>query len=196
MRRSLLPLALVLGLAARTAAGTVLISEIDYDQPGADEAEFIELHNPDGAAASLDGHVLELVNGADGSVYRSAALDGLTIAAGGFLVLCGNPARVPTCDLDIGPATHLIQNGPDAARLVAAGLVLDAVAWEGVVAGLASIGSDDPAVADLALARIPAAGGPFRPTRATPGGAPLPLPPPWALLATGLLLMPRARDRG
>ena len=41
----------------------LVINEIDYDQPGTDSAEFVEIYNAGGNAVSLDGLTLEFVNG-------------------------------------------------------------------------------------------------------------------------------------
>jgi len=65
----------------------VMINEIDYDQPGVDTAEFIELFNPEIDPVPLDGYTLELVNGTNGSAYNSFDLPGLSITASGYLVV-------------------------------------------------------------------------------------------------------------
>lgn len=114
----------------------LVINEIDYDQPGTDSAEFIEIKNVGSGAAALGGVSIELVNGSGGAVYQTIALPAVNLAAGGFFVVCANAATVAICDLDVSPDTNLIQNGaPDAARLLFEGAVLDAVSYEGEVAG-------------------------------------------------------------
>lgn len=118
-------------------AGQVYINEIDYDQPGTDDVEFIELVGPD--ATSLDGYVIELVNGNDGSVYRSADLTGYTIPSDnvsgyGFFVI--GAATVPNVDLTPSgwPATNIIQNGsPDGILLKLNGVVVDGFSYEGPI---------------------------------------------------------------
>ena len=121
-------------LAAAPAWGQVVINEIDYDQPSTDTAEFVELKNVGGAAVDLDPYVLELVNGTGGGavVYDSIDLPAVMLAPGDYFVVCANAATVPNCDLDDGPDTNFIQNGdPDAVGLRLAGVLVDAVSYDG-----------------------------------------------------------------
>ena len=140
---------------------TVVINEIDYDQPSTDAAEFVEIKNTGAGATALGGVTLELVNGSGGTVYRSIALPATTLAAGDFFVVCADAGATPNCDLDVTPDTNLIQNGaPDAARLVFEGAVLDAVSYEGAVAGavegLGAVGDSGATGADfLGISRVP-----------------------------------------
>jgi predicted extracellular nuclease len=111
---------------------TLVINEIDYDQPSTDTAEFVEILNASASTADLTGWSLQLVNGNGGFVYASFDLTGLSIAAGDYLVVCGNAATVANCDLDVTPDTNLVQNGaPDAVALLFDGAVMDAVSYEG-----------------------------------------------------------------
>ena len=95
----------------------VVINEIDADQASTDTTEFVELFNPSNASVPLDGLVLVFFDGGDNASYRAVDLDGNSIPANGYFVICGNPADVVNCDLDAGPNTNLIQNGPDAVAL-------------------------------------------------------------------------------
>src|SRR5918997_5568786 len=103
-RRRLLPVlfavaaCLVLPGAASAASTTLVINEIDYDQPSTDTAEFIELKNVSGAAIDLDPYTLRLVNGANNAVYLTFEFTSFSVPAGGYVVLCGNPAAVAECD--------------------------------------------------------------------------------------------------
>ena len=111
------------------------INEIDYDQPGTDAAEFVEIINAGNSPADLDGVDLLLINGSNDSVYQTFSLPAVMLGAGDYFVVCANAANTPNCDLDVAPNTNLIQNGaPDAAALVRDGAVLDAVSYEGDVA--------------------------------------------------------------
>ena len=111
---------------------TLVINEIDYDQPSTDTAEFVEILNAGATTADLTGWSLQLVNGNGGFAYASFDLSGLSIAPGGYLVVCGNAATVANCDLDVTPDTNLVQNGsPDAVALLFDGAVMDAVSYEG-----------------------------------------------------------------
>ncbi len=112
----------------------LVINEIDYDQPGSDAAEFIEIRNSGTGPADLTGVSLLLVNGSGGGavVYNTIALPSITLGAGDYFVVCGDALNVLNCDLDASPNTNLIQNGsPDAVALVLGSLVLDTVSYEG-----------------------------------------------------------------
>lgn len=157
-------LAFALGTSSSAIAqANVIINEIDYDQPGTDTGEYIELRNDGAAAASLDGYSLRLVNGADGSVYRTISLPtGLTVAPGGYYVICGDAAVVPGCNLDVSPSTDLIQNGsPDALSLLLNGAVVDSLSYEGDVPGnvegmgVPTASAETNASPNLALSRCP-----------------------------------------
>ena len=112
----------------------VIINEVDYDQPGSDTAEFIELKNVSGAAVDLDPYDVLLVNGASGTavVYKTIDLPSFSLPAGGYYVICGDAANVAHCDLDVSPNADLIQNGPpDAVALTLLGVLVDTVSYEG-----------------------------------------------------------------
>ena len=63
-------LTLLLLATGRSAAGQLVINEVDYDQPGTDTAEFIELKNMGTDTVELSDFTLELVNGSGGAVYE------------------------------------------------------------------------------------------------------------------------------
>jgi predicted extracellular nuclease len=138
----------------------VVINEIDYDQDGTDTAEYVELYNGGGESADLADWKLTGVNGSNGSTYFEVGLDG-ELPAGGFLVVCANAATVANCDVDASPDTNFIQNGaPDAVVLAnGAGLLIDAVSYEGDVPGAvegSGVGLVDNAGAGArSLSRLP-----------------------------------------
>ncbi|MDH3294146.1 MAG: ExeM/NucH family extracellular endonuclease, partial [Acidimicrobiia bacterium] len=137
----------------------VVINEVDYDQPGTDTTEYVELYNGGGADADLTGWTLELVNGSNNSIYGTAALSG-TLSPGDYLVLCGDLAAVENCDLDIGAASNLIQNGaPDGIRLLDGdGVTVDGVSYEGDLPGVvegSGSGLADPSSAARSISRLP-----------------------------------------
>lgn len=110
----------------------LVINEIDYDQPSTDTAEYLEIKNVGTTTASLNGVSVELINGNGTVVYATFALPAVSLAAGDYYVVCANAATTANCDLDVSPDTNLIQNGaPDAAALVYAGQIVDAVSYEG-----------------------------------------------------------------
>ncbi len=108
---SLIPIA---ALPARAA--TVVINEVDTDNPGDDMAEFIELYDGGVGNTPLDGLVLVFYNGANDLTYGSVDLDGLVTDADGYSVICGvvDATFAANCDRD---STVIIQNGADAVAL-------------------------------------------------------------------------------
>jgi hypothetical protein len=124
--------------------GGLVINEIDPDQPGADNGDFLEILNAGNAAVALDGLVVELVNGANGDVYGtinlSAAGAGAMLAPGGYLVVTHEQSIVnalPAGVLGIRTA-DVFQNGPDGVRLVDqnAETTLDAMSYGASINGL------------------------------------------------------------
>jgi hypothetical protein len=149
--------------AATSTHAAVVINEIDYDQPGSDTAEFIELFNSAINTVPLDGYTLDLINGSSGSIYSTFDLSGLTIAANGYLVLCDSTLAVANCDHDIG-TSGWIQNGGadgDAIALTSAGTLIDAVTYEntgsylGYYAEGNSFTGDDSNTVVMSIARLP-----------------------------------------
>jgi hypothetical protein len=154
--------------AANTTADTdcpdvgparLVINEVDYDQPGTDSAEFVEIKNTGLGPVELAGVSLRLINGGTGSVYQDIALPATSLAAGDHFVVCANAATVPNCDLDVAPDTNLIQNGaPDAVALFDGDLLIDALSYEGDVAGFvegSGTGLEDATQAFFGLSRFP-----------------------------------------
>ncbi len=139
----------------------VVINEVDYDQPGTDTAEFIELKNIGTVSANLAEFSVQLINGSNDSIYNTISLPTMTLAVGDYFVICGNPANTPECDLDVSPDSNLIQNGaPDAVTLLRSGTVVDAVSYEGDVAPPNVEGSgvglsDSSSTAFVSLSRFP-----------------------------------------
>lgn len=141
----------------------LVINEVDYDQPGTDNLEFIELKNVGTAAVNLDNYALQLVNGADNSVYATVDLPNASLAAGDYYVVCGSGSTVPNCDFAFAGATDQIQDGaPDAVRLVLNNtLTVDALSYEGSVSGAvegSGVGLNDAAGSGaqrLGLSRSP-----------------------------------------
>ena len=121
------------------AVAALVINEVDYDQPGADTEEFVEIYNDGADAVDLDDVFVLGVNG-DGTVYRREALPGVTLGAGDYFVV--GSADVHNLDHDVG-ATSWIQNGaPDAVALVwnpttnpDNDQIIDTVSYEGAVPG-------------------------------------------------------------
>ena len=72
---------------ASAASDTLVINEVDYDQPGADTAEFLELKNVSSSAINLDPYTVQLVNGSGGGavIYQTVQLPDFSLAAGDSL---------------------------------------------------------------------------------------------------------------
>ncbi|MFA6353619.1 MAG: lamin tail domain-containing protein, partial [Candidatus Paceibacterota bacterium] len=127
-----------------TQGGSLVINEIDYDQPSMDTSEFIELKNIGTGSVNLDTYELRLINGADfGAIYKTIDLPNISLVSSDYYVICGNSTNVPNCDLSITPSTDLIQNAkpgggdgePDAIALYNLGSLVDTVSYEGGVLG-------------------------------------------------------------
>lgn len=131
-----------------TGAFSLVVNEIDYDQPGSDAAELIELYA--GAETDLGGVALVLVNGGSipGQEYdRIDLAPAGTLPAGGFLVIAGSGVSVPAPALKLQPpgwdASNKIQNGPRDAVLLwdtIGGRLIDTVTYNGVLHQAAILG--------------------------------------------------------
>jgi len=122
---------LALPAAAPAASTTLVINEVDYDQPSIDTAEFLELKNVSASAIDLGPYAVELVNGTGGgaAAYQTIDLPSAGLAPGDHYVVCANAATTANCDLDIVDA---IQNGaPDAIGLRLGTTLVDALSYEG-----------------------------------------------------------------
>jgi len=120
-----------------------VINEVDYDQIGTDQAEYIEIYNPTGAAISLSNVALVLINGSNNQAYPTAdsIIDLSTagsIPAFGYLVVAGGNIAVPSpsVKLDPGWTSDEVQNGgPDGIALVdtSTHTLIDSLSYEGSV---------------------------------------------------------------
>jgi predicted extracellular nuclease len=134
------------GAEAPSGQGLV-INEIDYDQPGSDFAEFIELKNASASAIDLGGLTLQLVNGNGGAIYRVISLPAISLAAGDFYVVCADAANTPQCDLGTSASSGIQNGAPDAVALMSGSAIVDAVSYEGDTAGFtegSGVGLADP----------------------------------------------------
>ncbi|MCW5801627.1 MAG: amidohydrolase family protein [Deltaproteobacteria bacterium] len=120
-----------------TGANHLVINEVDYDQIGADTAEYIEIYNPSTQTISLAGKLLLLVNGNGGAVYDTIDLASAgSLAAGQYLVIAGANVTVPASakKLDPGWVQDRIQNGsPDGIALIdnVTHTLIDVLSYEG-----------------------------------------------------------------
>jgi len=138
---------------------SIIINEIDYDQPGTDTAEFIELYNSDSVSYSLDGYYIDLINGNDGQSYRTIDLSGFTLGAGDYFVACNDTTQVANCDYSFTSSTSWFQNGaPDAIALFNGSTLLDSLSYEGTMAGFtegSTLSFADNSIDIMSISRIP-----------------------------------------
>jgi Lamin Tail Domain len=117
---------------ALSAQASIIINEIDYDQVGADTAEFIELFNNGSDTVALDGYSIQLINGADGSTYRNIDLGGFSLGASDYFVVCDDTTKVANCNFDFSTTSGWLQNGaPDAIALSDSVGIIDSISYEG-----------------------------------------------------------------
>jgi len=146
-------------------ADGIVVNEIDYDQPGGDAAEYVELYNAGNQPVALAGLTLELFNGNDLMPYETFALAdaGRSLAPQGFLVIAPAAVQTPPAALRIVAERdeNLIQNGPDGVRLVGGGgAVIDSVGYgrevvPGATEGDANAPSDSAEVEGRSVGRCP-----------------------------------------
>ena len=127
--------------ACAVTTGLVL-NEVDYDQPGTDFEEFVEIYNGGTDDWDLSDVVLILVNGLSGFEYSRAELSdaGSVLAPGGYLVV-GSASLVATLpagtlSVTLPSSSNNIQNGaPDGLALfdTATLTLLDALSYEGSI---------------------------------------------------------------
>lgn len=117
---------------------SLVINEVDYDQPGTDFDEFVEIYNPTAASVSLDGLALVLVNGSGGLEYSRVMLSGV-LSPGGY-GLVSSPTVVPAPGVErhffFALTSNAIQNGaPDGIVLfdTTTNVVVDALSYEGSI---------------------------------------------------------------
>jgi hypothetical protein len=138
--------------AMAAICGKLLVNEINYDNPGPDNAEFVEIVNAGAGPVDLAGVSLALVNGAQSPppAYATIDLSGNVLAAGQYLVVGTAGLTIANGALKVDlPGNVTIQNGAsgsstdgDAVALFDGtyGVVLDALSYEAPVLG-ANIGS-------------------------------------------------------
>jgi len=132
--------------------GGLVLNEVDYDQPGTDTGEFIELYNGSGGPVSLATVAVVVVNGgvtpaAEYSRFSLASAG--TLPAGGYLVLASPTVTVPAGvkSIPLPAASNNLQNGPaDGLALIntATGAVLDVLSYGGPVTGASVSGLGKP----------------------------------------------------
>lgn len=112
---------------------SLVINELDYDQGGSDNAEFIELKNISGGAMDLGAgnYELKLMDSTGVTVLRTIDLTG-SVANNDYFVVCDTTAKVLNCDQALGVGNGFIHDsGPIAVALMQGSFVVDTVSYEG-----------------------------------------------------------------
>lgn len=130
-------------LVGTTVYGQVVINEVDYDQPSTDATEYLEVKNTGTSSYPLQYLQVVMVNGNAGGAALYRTLENASwpaLDAQDYFVICTNQASTANCDVQVTPATNLIQNGvPDAIALVFIGgtepMIVDALSYGGSVPG-------------------------------------------------------------
>lgn len=131
--------------ASSGGSGSLVINEIDYDQPGTDYDEFIEIYNRGTGPADLSNVVLELWNGSGTVIYDSISLAaaGSSLPAGGYLVVGSSTviANLPGGVLTVAfsASDNNVQNGGsngDGILLRDGTTTLDSVSYEAIITGI------------------------------------------------------------
>lgn len=114
----------------------LVINEVDYDQPGVDSAEFIELYNAGSAPINLGSYTVVLFNGnsTSNSPYDSFPLPAQNLNAGAYFLICSGSGFVANCNISATALTNMIQNGPPDAigiRNNQTSALIDVLSYEG-----------------------------------------------------------------
>ncbi|MCH2101165.1 MAG: endonuclease [Planctomycetes bacterium] len=142
--------------AGSNGSADLVINEVDYDQPGTDTAEFIEIYNRGNGPADLAQVKVELWNGSGTTIYNTIDLStaGSALAANKYLVI-GTRSVIDslppgTLSIPFGAADNNVQNGGsngDGIKLMSGGKTLDSMSYEAIIGGITEginhAGNDD-----------------------------------------------------
>lgn len=126
---------------AVSAVGGIVINEVNYDDPGMDTGEYIEIFNATGGTVDLTDLTLVLINGSNDLEYNRIDLAPANdLAPGEYLVIGTNAALMtvpPTAKTIALPAAdNNVQNGgPDGLCIIDLGddSLVDALSYEGSI---------------------------------------------------------------
>lgn len=171
MKKQLLTLSLLLfSLITFAQSTTLVINEVDYDIPGTDTTEFIEIKNIGSISINLSGYAIILHNGATNLNYDTIYLDQFILAPNQYYVVCGSGNYVPNCNQQVSALSDFIQNGstgptnPDGMALwiVGTSTIVDAFSYEGNCiapftegTGVTVANADNNTANMLGLSRVP-----------------------------------------
>lgn len=119
------------------------INELLYDTAGDDREAFVELIGP--AGVSLEGFVLQGINGNGGWTYNVLELSGTMPADGVFVVMQPSAPTAWLAQADLLDDDANYQNGPDSVQLLYGGVVMDALAYGDFSGGSIAAGEGSPA---------------------------------------------------
>ncbi|MEL7120642.1 MAG: DUF4397 domain-containing protein, partial [Bacteroidota bacterium] len=139
---------------------TLVINEIDYDQPGTDTTEFVEILNVSSDPINLSNYIFFATNGNTMTDYIDISLPDVDLNPGEYFVICFGNNSSPYCDLTVSTG---LQNGPDGIGLNLGGVtggIIDYVSYEGITTSLFAKGNpvdpgDNNDDVGIGLARIP-----------------------------------------
>jgi hypothetical protein len=145
---------------------TLVINEIDYDQPGGvDSLEFIEILNVSSQDVLLANLEVQLLDGSTGgAIYGTGSLSSAGILApGGYLVLATPTVAVhPQAKVILMGPSDILQDGPmDVIRIVdtTTSAVIDAVGYAGTLPGFGEGTADTlfdiDSIQEASLSRCP-----------------------------------------
>ncbi len=130
-------------VSIETGLGRLVINEIDYDQFGTDNGEFVEIYNSSASAVDLANISLIFVNGSNNTEYRRVELGAAgSLPSHEYLVVCAAAVVTAPGALRFTPplatwaATDAIQNGsPDGVLLFdnLSGMPIDSLSYEGSI---------------------------------------------------------------
>lgn len=122
--------------------GGLVINEVDYDQPGGDAAEFVEIYNGSSGTQSLANLSLVFMNGSGAVASEYDRIDlstEVSLAPGQYLVVgaASVVALVPGTEKTIVFAGSIQNGSPDAVGLynVSTDELVDALSYEGSTSG-------------------------------------------------------------
>ena len=124
------------GSARAPAATHLVLNEVDYDNVGTDNREFVEVFNGTGSPVDLDDKAVVLINGLTGTEYTRVALGPNCLAPNQYLVVM-DPLVVPApgaISIPFPGVDNQMQNGaPDGVALIDTATVtlVDALSYEG-----------------------------------------------------------------
>ena len=193
MTRNLLVVLFIGFFAVPTFASTAFLTEVNYDYPGNDECEFLEVALPSLAARVPQNTTVTLYNGSTGVPYASETVDNFIF--GDSVVIGGELVDLYYWEL---PANGIQNGGPDGLSIDENGVVCEFLSYEGTFTAVGGP-ADGLMSTDIGIADSNAAGnegislqlnnGIWTMGSKTPGLENVPEPTGWMLLSISGLLM-------